>query len=103
MSQLGDEYYKDRNKAINKLILSKNKNVVQPSRSGKRVFNNGKRNVIIVGQVLNDYSIIESHLPYHSSIEIYKDVISDILNNTDFNLIFKAHPWEEKKQIVKVL
>ncbi|MCX9439169.1 capsular polysaccharide export protein, LipB/KpsS family [Vibrio cholerae] len=97
LSQLGDEYYKDRNKAINKLILSKNKNVVQPSRSGKRVFNNGKRNVIIVGQVLNDYSIIESHLPYHSSIEIYKDVISDILNNTDFNLIFKAHPWEEKK------
>ena len=90
--------YNSKIKAINKFNLSKNKNVLQPYSELKSIeFNNSKNNVVILGQVVNDYSIIETKLGFLSSIIMYKNMIDDILKNTDLNIIFKAHPWEDKK------
>lgn len=85
-------------KAINKLNLANNKNVVQPySDSNDIEFDNNKRVVVIIGQVVNDYSIIESEFGWVSSISLYEKMIDNILNCTDYNIIFKSHPWECKK------
>ncbi|MCD9521139.1 capsular biosynthesis protein [Photobacterium phosphoreum] len=90
--------YNTKIKAINKLNLAKNKNVLQPYSELKYIeFSNNNSTVVILGQVVNDYSVIETKLGYLSSISIYKKLIDDILINTNLNVIFKAHPWEEKK------
>ena len=96
---LEQDYLRLKTKAINKLILSKNKNVIHPVRNSNQIgFNDfSKPTVLIIGQVVNDYSILETNLSGKSTILIYKELISQILRETDNNIIFKAHPWEEKK------
>ncbi|MGC2855129.1 hypothetical protein ACM64Y_06610 [Novispirillum sp. DQ9] len=57
----------------------------------------GRPVVLIVGQVLNDFSILETPLPEVSSLAVYRDLIARLLAETDCNVIFKAHPWERKR------
>lgn len=90
-------YNKEKIKAINKVLNAKNKNVQQPNRIDENIFNNDKKTVLILGQVVNDFSIIETKLKNINSISFYKELIEKIIINTDFNIIFKAHPWERKK------
>ncbi|MDY0143994.1 MAG: hypothetical protein RBR97_19100 [Bacteroidales bacterium] len=89
---------KERVKAINKFLLSNNKNVTQPDRDEEdHSFETDKPTVLIIGQVINDFSIIETKLPNINSLQVYLKLIKGLLEETDFNIIFKAHPWEKSK------
>jgi hypothetical protein len=90
-------YFRERNKAINKILLSKNKNVVQPIECEELDINPNLPTVLIIGQVVNDFSLIESNI---CSINFYKRLLQS-LSNYDFNIVFKSHPWEEKKINIK--
>lgn len=91
------EFEWERNKAVNKFLLSQNKNVQQPDVFKPIELNSENKTVVILGQVVNDFSLIETNL---SSIYFYKTLI-DTLSKNSINIIFKAHPWEEKKNNVK--
>ncbi len=56
-----------------------------------------KKTLLVLGQVYDDYSIINSGMDNVSSIGFYKRVIAKFMEQTDFNIIFKAHPWEREK------
>ncbi len=89
-----------RVKAINKVILSKNKNVKQPSFS--EIIPSKNRDIItIVGQVVNDFSVICTATKYLSTIDFYINLIDGLLKSTDCFVVFKAHPWERNKNNVK--
>jgi hypothetical protein len=74
-----------------------NKNVTQPEAKGARLFNNDQPTLLILGQVINDFSLLESNQCGINSLESYKQIIYKILTETQWNIIFKAHPWERKK------
>lgn len=88
-------------KAINKLKLKKNKNVKQPNASDTKVFTDSSHVVLIVGQVINDFSILETKQSNINSLQSYLEMIKAIINETNFNIIFKAHPWENQKTNIK--
>lgn len=100
-NELPNERDRSRNKAINKILAAKNKNVVQPTKDSKQIFCNQNSTVLIVGQVINDFSVLEYKGIGLNTIHFYKSVISKLLKNTNFNIIFKAHPWERKKDNIK--
>jgi hypothetical protein len=52
--------------------------------------------VLIIGQVLNDFSLIETTANHLSSLALYKKLIFS-LSNANLNVVFKAHPWERKR------
>lgn len=89
---------RSRNKAINKILSGANKNVTQPHENTARLFNNSKKTILITGQVLNDFSLLEYKDIGLNSLNFYKEIIQIILDKTEFNIIFKAHPWERKKK-----
>ena len=85
-------------KAINKYLMGQNLNVKQPEPSNIQLFNNNQNTILIIGQVVNDFSLIENGI---YSIDLYIDLISKIISETDYNIIFKAHPWEHRKANLK--
>lgn len=89
---------RSRNKAINKILSGINKNVTQPPEDAKKLFNNSQKTLLITGQVLNDFSLLEYKDHGLNSLNFYKELIQKILDQTEFNIIFKAHPWERKKK-----
>ncbi len=95
-----NEYEKDRNKAINKLAMAKNKNVTQPQKGNDLNFKHKRKTVLILGQVVNDFSLLETGPLGLSSIHFYKVLIKELVKK-NFNIIFKAHPWEENKANVR--
>ncbi|WP_145547398.1 capsular polysaccharide export protein, LipB/KpsS family [Yersinia intermedia] len=96
-----DEYERKKIKAINKVLLSKNKNVTQPS-THQVIKSNGKKVITIIGQVYNDYSIIGTATKYLSSINFYQELIYKLLQDDSNYIVFKAHPWERNKTKSKV-
>lgn len=84
-------------KAKSKIVDLKNKNVTQPIASSLPKFKNQSKIILLAAQVVNDFSILVGHSGSLSSIYIYKNLIAEILEKTDFNLIIKTHPWERKK------
>ncbi|WP_298397411.1 hypothetical protein [uncultured Azonexus sp.] len=95
-----DTWEKDRAKAINKYILSDNLNVKQPAPTGRYLFD-ADGFVLVIGQVVNDFSIIGYHGGAFSSIAIYSEFIQKLLDKSDKKIVFKAHPWENKKTNLK--
>ena len=95
--EIGSE--KVRHKAMNKLVMSNNKNVKHPESNSQQIFfrDDTKKEVLIIGQVLNDYSLIETPNLPRSSVLWYQALLMELIEKTDSNIIFKAHPWEEKK------
>lgn len=89
---------RSRNKAINKILSGINKNVTQPTESQTKLFSNSQPTILITGQVLNDFSLLEHRDLGLNSLDFYKKIIEALLNNTEFNIIFKAHPWERQKK-----
>ncbi len=86
-----------RSKSLNKFMSMDNKNVKQPKPGSIERFKDiSKRSVLLICQVLNDFSILESKKVINS-IEHYKKIILEILENTDFNIVIKTHPWEKSK------
>jgi hypothetical protein len=58
---------------------------------------NASGTVLVLGQVLNDFSLIETALPEMSSIAVYRRLIEGLLESSNLNIIFKAHPWERRR------
>ncbi|MEK6218301.1 MAG: capsular biosynthesis protein [Psychrobacter sp.] len=94
------EYNKLKNKAINKIISANNKNVKQPEVDIEDTYASLSNYILIGGQVLNDYSTITTQYQLNS-IKTYISVIQTLLKYTDFDVVFKAHPWEEKKNNIR--
>lgn len=86
-----------RSEAFRRFSMMANKNVRPTRGSLKPPFANTKPTVLIVGQVLNDYSLIETPASHFSSVAFYTRLIDRLLDETDANVIFKAHPWEHKR------
>jgi hypothetical protein len=92
-----NERDRSRNKALNKIIASRNKNVIQPAPDPSPLFDNDRPVLLICGQVLNDFSVLEYRGIGLNSLAFYKALIQQLLDKTDLNIVFKAHPWERKK------
>jgi hypothetical protein len=91
-----------RSLATRLMFEARNKNVVQPKDDEPLTFAEPqRRELLIVGQVVNDFSIIENPRCPLSTIAFYKGLISRCLADTDYNIVFKAHPWEQRKQHVR--
>ncbi len=75
-----------------------NRNVLQPLNSKKLDMPNIKT-VLILGQVVNDYSLVNSKEGFIPSARIYAELISD-LSKLSSNIIFKSHPFERKKSSI---
>lgn len=86
--------------AKRKVVRSANKNVIQPKRSEKLFFPDQKT-VLILGQVLNDFSLLESDLKNINAPSFYKELITSLITQSEARIIFKAHPWEHKKTNLK--
>lgn len=87
-------------KAINKVILSNNKNV-KKSIFTETIPAKDRNIVTIIGQVVNDFSIICTAKKYLSTIGFYIEIIDSLLKETDCFVVFKAHPWERNKSNVR--
>lgn len=87
---------RERIKALNKVLAMNNKNVQQPDTGEPLVFADAAKIVTIFGQVVNDFSLLEYRAIGLCSIAIYKELIYELVSS-GFNVVFKAHPWEEKK------
>lgn len=85
-------------RAFNKMRNMKNKNVTQPVPGALPASIRGMRISVILGQVVNDFSLISGKGTVLSSIPAYKELIATLLERDDSFVIFKAHPWEMKKQ-----
>ncbi|CNK61327.1 Capsule polysaccharide biosynthesis protein [Yersinia mollaretii] len=96
-----DEYERNKIKATNKVILSNNKNVIQP-KNRQKIKSRGRKVITIIGQVYNDYSIIGTATKYLSSINFYKELILKLLQDDSNYIVFKAHPWERNKTKSKI-
>jgi len=79
------------------LAERKNKNVQQQTGSQQRIFPPSKKVVVILGQVLNDFSLLNTGSTGVHSLAFYRKCIATLLDQTDATIIFKAHPWEQKK------
>lgn len=87
---------RERIKALNKVLTMNNKNVQQPDTGEPLVFTNEGKIITIFGQVVNDFSLLEYRGKGLCSVPLYQELIHE-LASSGFNVVFKAHPWEEKK------
>lgn len=100
IEERGFELNRVKIKAINKVFLAKNKNVTQPF--GEFIVDShGKKVISIIGQVVNDFSVICTAKKYLSSIDFYIELIEKLLVNENNFVVFKAHPWERHKNNIK--
>lgn len=96
---LQDTFFADAYAAA-RLRNSKNKNVsaTEAGLSTKWLcWGKSDRVVLVVGQVLNDFSLLESEGYPLSSIVVYQQLILRVLEATDCKVLFKSHPWERKR------
>jgi hypothetical protein len=82
---------------VNRLGERNNKNVRQPAPANQRLFPAETKVVLILGQVLNDFSLLNTGRAGFHSIAFYRSCIERLLRDTSASVIFKAHPWERKK------
>lgn len=95
-----DQWERNKIRAFNKMRSMKNKNVQQPLAAGLPKKLAGKKVCLVLGQVVNDFSIISGCGSVLNTIPTYKSVISELLENSDMMVVFKAHPWESKKKTI---
>lgn len=94
--------YEVKRNAVRKVVeQTKNKNVTQPEAQGKLIFRNGHPTLLILGQVMNDFSLLDSSAGRMNSVWAYRELIETVLDKTEWNVLFKAHPWERKKSNLK--
>ena len=87
----------DRAALMERLDRRSNKNVKQPEHDGEPLFQNSEKQVVILGQVVNDFSLLNHGETGFHSIAFYRNCIRALLRDTSANIVFKAHPWEQKK------
>lgn len=100
LQTLGDQDKRNRDvvRAFNKMRSMKNKNVTQPNPGILPASIRGKCVSVVLGQVVNDFSLISGKGTVLCSIPAYKELIATLLESDNSFVIFKAHPWEMKKQ-----
>lgn len=76
-----------------KLYKAKNKNVIQPAYGVLQ----RSDYCLILGQVMNDFSVLSRNNPLKNSITFYKKTIDILLETTDLDIVIKTHPYERKK------
>ncbi|MCO7244459.1 hypothetical protein [Halomonas sp. Ps84H-12] len=89
-----DDYEREKIKAHNKIRLGKNKNVQQPEVNESLRFFGGEKYILIIGQVVNDFSVLENKVGVRNTLGFYKELIDSILKYTNKKIVFKCHPWE---------
>ncbi len=94
------DYDRERIKAINKVLLGKNKNVQQPTVSRAPEFASERPLVAVLGQVVNDFSVMNYRQRGLSTVWFYRELIEKLVLG-GCNVVFKDHPWELKKTHVK--
>lgn len=94
------EYDRERVKAINKVLAMKNKNVQQPQVSCALPFDGSRPMALVLGQVANDFSVLEYKSVGLSTVAFYRELISTLLA-VGYDVVFKDHPWELKKVHVR--
>ena len=99
--EVPNQYDREVIKARNKVLSASNKNVTQPPVRSLPQFPEDRPQLLLVGQVVNDFSLIEDGFPYVNSIPAYTALIDRLLDETACNIVFKAHPWENKKVHLK--
>ncbi|MCG8493437.1 MAG: hypothetical protein MI743_17580 [Sneathiellales bacterium] len=60
-------------------------------------FDNPAPEILLVTQVMNDFSLIETRRTGIASWPVYRSVIDHVMAQTPFNLTIKTHPWERKR------
>ncbi|MCK8066949.1 hypothetical protein [Cobetia sp. 1CM21F] len=95
-----DLFERERIKAHNKIRMSKNKNVVQPEFQNINILN-GEGYFLIIGQVVNDFSVLENVKGVRNTLSFYTTLIESLLENTEVKIVFKAHPWERHNANLK--
>ncbi|WP_206538866.1 glycosyltransferase [Metabacillus indicus] len=81
-----------------------NLNVVQPNKLSKSDFytkygiESQKKVALLIGQVVNDFSVTRDLHTFDSTIDFYVNVIKSMQNNPEYHLFIKLHPWENHKQ-----
>jgi len=90
---------------LEKEMASKsNLNVVQPKAIDKNEISKkyniptGKKIILLIGQVINDYSITMDLQTFSSTIEFYLETIKSVQKLDGYHLFIKLHPWENYKQ-----
>ncbi len=85
-----------------KVLKSKNnKNVKVGTSSFVDLERTDRKEILLVTQVMNDFSLIETGETGIASWPVYKDIINRILKQTDYMLRIKTHPWERRRTNVK--
>lgn len=82
---------------VKRLGERNNKNVRQPAPANQRLFPAETKVVLILGQVLNDFSLLNTGRVGFHSVAFYRRCIERLLRDTSASIVFKAHPWERKK------
>lgn len=59
------------------------------------------KSLLIIGQVMNDFSLIENKPGPVFSLPIYRRLVQRVLADSDWRIVFKAHPWERKRPNLK--
>lgn len=95
------ELHREYLKAMNKILMANNKNVVQPQEPLPEdilTFLHSKQTVMLACQVQNDFSLIENRsLSEANPLKIYEQLLRLLLERTSLNILVKTHPWERKK------
>lgn len=92
-----DGWGRDVIRAFNKLRGMRNKNVSQPEPAPLPKPLRKTRIALVLGQVVNDFSIISGCGSVISTIPAYTALMDSLLGDAETHIIFKAHPWERKR------
>jgi len=96
-----DALDRHRAEAIDRLRHMRNKNVTQPAPEPLPPQLKGRSVTLVVGQVVNDFSLISGQGSVLCSIPAYRALFERILENPDAMIVFKGHPWERKKTNIR--
>ncbi len=90
-----------RAEAHRRLRDMRNKNVRPVAGKTAPFFREPGPTVLVIGQVLNDFGMIEGKAGPLFALPFYFDAMRRLLAETEARVIFKAHPWERRRPNLK--
>ena len=101
----GLDFLKEQDNWLTQVMEKRlNLNVVQPNKITREQLykkyniDPKKKLVLLIGQVVNDFSVTRDLTNYESTIDFYLEVIKYFAEKKDYHLFIKLHPWENHKQ-----
>lgn len=98
---IDDNWEREKIRSFNKLRVLQNKNVKQPLPMPLPRSMAARKTMLVLGQVVNDFSVISGCGSILCTIPAYRELIERLLGDPDTMVVFKAHPWEIKKQNIQ--